>query len=393
MTYTATRRGTYSGLVVQAILNNLSPLFFIIFQESFGFSYERLGMLVVINFVVQVVMMSLGIALVEKLGYRTPIIIAQACAALGLVLLGALPLLMNNAYAGLVIATAVGAVGGGLSELILSPIMNALPTPPNQKASAMSFLHSFFSWGQAGTILISTLFLYLAGGSSWWILPILWAVLPLANLILFTAVPLPEQVGKAERTSVKDLFLSPLFLIFILLMVCGAASELTVAQWASLFIEQGFGLSKVLGDIAGPCVFAVMMGAGRILYSVLSGRIGYRAYMLASSALCVGCYLLISLSFSPVLGLIGFALSGLAVSAMWPATLSYAAARFPLGGTLLFGALAIFGGLGCSLGPWVAGVIADNSAGGLRTGILGGAVFPAFIILLVIILNIKRKNA
>ena len=392
MTYTATRRGAYSGLVVQAITNNLSPILFIIFQESFGFSYERLGTLVVINFVIQVAVMSLGIILVEKLGYRIPAVTAQGCATLGLVLLGALPMLMQNAYAGLVIATAIGAVGGGLSELILSPMMNALPTPPNQKASAMSFLHSFFSWGQAGTILISTLFLYLAGGARWWILPVLWAVIPLLNMVLFMLVPLPEHIGQKERMSVKELFLSPLFLVFILLMVCGAASELTVAQWASLFIERGLGLSKVLGDIAGPCMFAVMMGVGRILYSVLSGRISYQVYMAASALLCVVCYLLIALSPSPVFSLIGCALSGLATSVMWPGTLSCAAARFPSGGTPMFGSLAIFGGLGCSLGPWVAGVVADNAVGGLRTGILVATVFPAAMILLILAIGIKRKQ-
>jgi len=390
MTYTATRRGTYCGFVVMAILSNLSPLLFIIFQDNFGFSYERLGLLIVMYFSVQIASMGIGIVVVERIGYRIPVVFSQCCAVLGLVLLGILPTVMDNTFAGLIIATALSAVGCGLIELTFSPIMDALPAPPNQKASAMSFMHSFYCWGVAVTIIISTLFLHVFGAAAWWFLPILWALLPLFNLILFINVPLPEHTEKKERTPVKELFSAPLFLLLILLMVCGAASELVVAQWASLFMEQGLGLSKVIGDIAGPCMFAVLMGVGRILYSIFSNKISYRVYMIVSALLCVMCYLLISLSSNPIFSMIGCALSGLAVSMMWPGTLSYAVSRFPSGGTVLFGTLSFFGLLGCSLGPWVTGVVADNTDGGLRTGILVSVIFPALIVILV--LTLVKKN-
>jgi len=373
-----------------AILSNLSPLLFIIFQDSFGFSYERLGLLIVIYFSVQIAAMGVGIGVVEKYGYKIPVIISQSCAVLGLVLLGVLPTVMGNTFVGLVIATVLSAVGCGLIELTFSPIMNALPSPPNQKAAAMSFMHSFYCWGVAVTIIVSTLFLHFMGSDAWWYLPIIWAVLPLVNLILFLKVPLPEHVEKTERTPVKALFSAPVFLLLILLMVCGAASELVVAQWSSLFMEQGLGLSKVLGDIAGPCMFAILMGIGRILYSALSSKISYRVYMTASALLCIICYLLISMAPHPVLSLIGCALSGLAVSMMWPGSLSYAVSRFPNGGTPLFGTLSFFGLLGCSLGPWITGIVADNTDGGLRTGILAATVFPAIIVLLVI--GIRNKE-
>ena len=392
MTYTATRRGTYSGFVVMAILSNLSPLLFIIFQENFGFSYERLGLLIVIYFSVQIAAMGFGISIVEKIGYRFPVIFSQLCAVLGLVLLGVLPTVMTNAFAGLVIATVLSAVGCGLIELTFSPIMNALPTSNKQKASAMSFMHSFYCWGVAITIIISTVFLHFTSGAAWWFLPIIWAALPLINLILFIRVPLPEHVGKKERTPIKELLSSSLFLLLLLMMICGAASELVVAQWASLFMEQGLGLSKVLGDIAGPCMFAILMGVGRILYSVLSNRISYRMYMAASALLCITCYLFISLSSHPALSMIGCALCGVAVSMMWPGTLSYAVSHFPSGGTVLFGVLSFFGLLGCSIGPWVTGVVADNSDGGLRTGILASTIFPAIIILLVLLIRKKDIN-
>ena len=391
MTYTATRRGTYSGFVVMAILSNLPPLLFIVFQNNFGFSYERLGLLIVIYFSVQIAAMGFGIGIVEKIGYRLPVVFSQCCAVLGLVLLGVLPNAMDNAFIGLIIATVISAVGCGLIELAFSPIMNALPSPPNQKASAMSFMHSFYCWGVAVTIIVSTIFLHFMNAAAWWLLPVLWAVLPLINLFLFTKVPLPEQVKRTERTPVKKLFSSYFFFLLILLMICGAASELVVAQWASLFMERGLGLSKVLGDIAGPCMFAVMMGIGRILYSVLSNRVSYRTYMASSALLCVICYLVISLSSHPVFSLAGCALSGLAVSMMWPGTLSYAVSHFPSGGTVLFGTLSFFGLLGCSIGPWVTGIVAENSEGGLRTGILVAVIFPAVIILLMLLIK-KNKN-
>jgi len=376
-----------------AILANLSPLLFIVFQENFGFSYERLGLLIVIYFSIQIVAMSAGILVVEKIGYRIPVVFSQCCAAIGLVLLGVLPTIMENAFMGLIIANSFCALGCGIIELTLSPIMDALPAPPNQKASAMSFMHSFYCWGVACTILLSTLFLHFSGSAAWWYLPILWAALPLFNLFLFIKVPMPEHVERKERTPVKELFSTPFFLLLILLMVCSAASELVIGQWASLFMEQGLGLSKVLGDIAGPCMFAILMGVGRILYSFLSNKISYRVYMAMSAMLCIISYLLISLPSNPVFSIIGFALSGLAASMMWPGTLSYAISRFPSGGTLLFGTLSFFGLLGCSIGPWVTGVVAENSDGGLRTGILVALLFPVLLLVLVLLIRNSVKDS
>jgi len=375
-----------------AALGNLSPLLFIIFMEEFGLSYERLAVLVVIYFAIQTITLGLGIKVVEKLGYKIPIIFSQAFAALGLILLGILPNVLNNTYMGLAIATVLNAMGCGLIELISSPVTDSLPTPPNQKASAMSFLHSFYCWGVACTIIISTLFLHVAGGDVWWLLPIIWALLPIFNMFLFIRAPFPEQIEIKERTPIKELLSAPLFLLLMIMMICGAASEVIVGQWASLFMEQGVGLSKVIGDIAGPCMFAILMGIGRILYSVFSGKIKYKIYMASSASLCIICYLMMSLSPYPVISLFGCALCGLSVSMMWPGTLSYAVSRFPSGGTLLFGLLAVFGLLGCAIGPWFTGFIADNSDGGLRTGILASVIFPAIAVILVLLMRNNKST-
>lgn len=392
-TYTATRRVCYIGYITQGIINNLSPILFIIFQSDFGLSYEKLGSLILINFVTQLIVDIISVKFVDKLGYRIPIVASHAFAALGLVLMGVLPAVLPDPYIGLVIASITGGIGGGLLEVLLSPLVDSLPAPEHQKASAMSLLHSFYCWGQMLVVLATTLLLRVIGGGSWYFLPVGWAIVPIVNMLLFLRVPFTQTLPMEKRTELKTLLRAPSFVAILVLMLCAGASELTVSQWSSLFAEQALGISKLWGDIAGPCMFAALMGLGRIIYGVWGVRIKLIPFMTGMTALCVVCYLIAALSRNPVLSLIGCAVCGFSVSIMWPGTFSAASARFPLGGAAMFGLMAMFGDIGCAFGPWLAGIVADNSHGGLNAGILAGTVFPlAMIIILCTFLISSRRS-
>lgn len=390
-TYTTTRRACYVGYVAQGIVNNLSPILFIVFQTRFGLSYKQLGTLILLNFMTQLAVDILCVKTIDRLGYRGPVIAAHVCAAAGIVMLGVLPALLNT-YTALVIATVTMAIGGGLLEVLVSPMVDSIPTPPNQKASAMSLLHSFYCWGQVLVVLATTLLLRAFGEDNWRVVAAVWAIIPLVNVFFFSRVPLAQTIPDKKRTSLKTLFKTPAFIAVIMLMLCAGASELTVSQWSSLFAEQGLGLSKLWGDIAGPCMFAVLMGIGRTIYGMWGAKIRLVPFMAGSAALCVVCYLLTALSGNPVFSLVGCAMCGFSVSIMWPGTFSICSARFPLGGAAMFGILAMCGDMGCSLGPWLAGVVADRT-GSLKTGLLYGAIFPALMLAILGVLWAELKNS
>lgn len=396
MTFDHTRRACYLGYATQAIVNNLAPLLFIVFQTRYDVPIEMLGRLVLLNFGTQLLTDLVAVRFADRLGYRVPLLLAHVLAAAGLVLLGVLPSVLGNPYLGLCLAIVVYAIGGGLLEVLVSPVVDALPSPQQGKAAAMSLLHSFYCWGQVAVVIGTTLLLAALGQESWQLLPLLWALVPLANLGLFARVPLPPTVAEEHRTGLRTLSRTPAFGIAVVLMLCAGAAELTMSQWSSLFAEDGLGVGKVAGDLAGPCLFAVFMGLGRIGYGLYGARIPLAPAMVCCGALGTGCYLVAALAGNALVSLVGCAVCGLAVSLLWPGTFSLAAARFPLGGAAMFGVLAIFGDAGGALGPWFAGAAADASAGagplgtlagllpddggsGLRVGILVAVVFPVVL--------------
>ncbi|WP_449066398.1 MFS transporter, partial [Planomonospora algeriensis] len=298
MTFDHTRWACYTGYVTQAIVNNLAPLLFIVFQDRYQVPYEMLGRLVLLNFATQLVTDLVAVKVVDRTGYRVPLVLAHVFAVAGLVLLAVAPSAASP-YPGLALAVVVYGIGGGLLEVLVSPVVDALPAPRRGKAAAMSLLHSFYCWGQVAVVLVTTLLLAGIGDSSWQVLPLLWAVVPLANLVLFLRVPLPATVAEEHRTPLVTLLRTPAFAAALVMMLCAGAAELTMSQWSSLFAEQGLGVSKVWGDLAGPCLFAVLMGIGRIGYGLWGERIRLPWAMLACGSLAAVCYLVAALAARP----------------------------------------------------------------------------------------------
>lgn len=375
-TYKHTLHACYLGYITQAINNNLAPILFVIFQDKFQISFEMIGRLIFINFGTQIVADILSVKYIDKIGYRRAAILAHICSATGLLGLGIFPLIFPNPYLGLTVAVMIYAMGGGIIEVLVSPIVESLPG--DAKASAMSLLHSFYCWGQMGVVLVTTLILKLFGTDIWFILPMAWSIVPIYNLFQFRKVPLMPTVAEEEKTPIRQLFSSRAFLIAMLLMICAGACELTMSQWSSLFAQKGLNVPKVMGDLLGPCLFAILMGIGRTIYGIYGTRIKLKTALLISGLLCIICYLITVFSPWPVLSLFGCALSGLSVSLMWPGTFSLTASDYPRGGAAMFGILAICGDIGCSIGPWMAGIISDMY-GGLKFGILTGVIFPILL--------------
>ena len=378
----------YFGYITQAIVNNLAPLLFLIFRDSFGVSLEKITLLTTLNFLIQLCVDLLSAKFVDRIGYRRCIVAAHLFCAAGLIGMAVLPFVLAGAYAGLLVSLVLYAVGGGLIEVLISPIVEACPT--ENKASAMSLLHSFYCWGTVAVVLLSTLFLQAAGKGSWRVLPCVWALLPLCNAALFMRVPIASLTEKNEGMTIKELSRSMLFWLFVLLMVASGASEQGMSQWASAFAESGLRISKTAGDLFGPCLFSLLMGAARVLYAKCGERVDLTNYLIASGSLCVFAYCLASLSPSPALSLVGCALCGFSVGVMWPGVFSVASVSMPKGGTALFALLALAGDLGCSSGPTVVGFAAGLMGDELKKGLLAGVIFPFMLIACSVIL--KRKN-
>lgn len=390
LSYKHTLFASYTGYITQAIVANLAPLLFLTFQRSFGITLGQIGFLVTLNFLVQTLVDFLAAKFIDRIGYRIPVVMAHVTAVIGLVGLSAFPFFFPSAYAGLITATVFYAIGGGLIEVLVSPIVEALPN--DQKASAMSLLHSFYCWGQVSVVLFSTLFFVTVGIDRWYILPLLWAIIPLINAFVFAKVPINIYGEGGEHFSFKRLFGMKFFWLFIILMICSGASELAISQWSSLFAESGLKVSKTIGDLLGPCLFAVLMGVSRVFYGKFGEKINLANFIELCGLLCVGGYLLTVLSPFPILSLIGCGICGLAVGIMWPGTLSLSARYCPQGGTAMFALLALAGDIGCSSGPSVVGLISERFADtelGLKIGIGCAAVFP--VLMLVCIGILKRR--
>lgn len=392
LTYRHTISACFIGYIVQAILNNFAPLLFLTFQSSYRIPLTQITMLVTVNFGVQLLVDLLSAGFVDKIGYRASMIIAHLTSALGLVLLAFLPELLPAPFFGLLIAVIVYAVGGGLLEVLVSPIVESCPT--DNKAKAMSLLHSFYCWGHVGVVLISTAFFAVFGIGNWKILAVLWAVVPFLNFFLFLRVPIAPLVPEGEKgLRLGELVRMRLFWILFLMMMGAGASEQAVSQWASTFAEQGLGVSKTVGDLAGPMAFAVCMGLSRAFYGKRGDRIDLDRFMAASGVLCAASYLLISLVPVPAIGLAGCALCGLSVGIMWPGTFSKAAATLRGGGTALFALLALAGDLGCSGGPTLAGMVSGAAGNDLHAGILAAVVFPVLLLLGLALLRREKRRA
>ena len=383
-----TQYASYFGYITQAIVNNLAPLLFLIFQDVYGIPLEKITLLVTVNFCVQLLVDMVAARFVDKIGYRPCIVAAHLFAAAGLAGLGLLPRLLPDPFVGLVGAVFLYAIGGGLIEVLISPIVEACPT--DNKASVMSLLHSFYCWGHMGVVLLSTAFFALFGTGNWKLLTLAWAVLPIANGIAFARVPIPTLAAEGEQgPTLGQLLRRRLFWVFLVMMLCAGASEQAVSQWASTFAEQALGVSKTVGDLAGPMAFALLMGTSRLLYGKYGDRLDLDRFMKFSCLLCIAAYLCIALVPVPALGLVGCAVCGFSVGIMWPGTFSKASASLK-GGTAMFALLALAGDLGCSAGPTLAGMVSSSLHDDLRAGILAAICFP--VLLLVGVLALKRRR-
>lgn len=387
--YQNTMYACFVGYIVQAIVNNFVPLLFLTFESSYGIPLSQITMLITFNFGIQLLVDLLSAKFVDKIGYRVSIVMAHIFAALGLAGLVVLPDLLSNAFAGLLIAVVTYAIGGGLIEVLISPIMESCPSENKEKA--MSLLHSFYCWGHVGVVLLSTLFFWFFGIANWKILALLWVIIPVCNGILFCKVPIAPLIEEGETgMSLRELCKNRIFWILMLMMMCAGASEQAVSQWASTFAEQGLGVSKTIGDLAGPMSFAILMGSARAFYGKFGDRIDLDKFMQASSLLCIVSYLCISLSPSPLFSLIGCSLCGLSVGIMWPGTFSKASAALRNGGTAMFALLALAGDVGCSGGPTLVGFATGLASDDLKKGILAGILFP--ILLIVGIVSLKKAK-
>ena len=388
ISYTPTKIASYVGFFVQAIVNNFLPILFIALQDVYKIGYEKLGRLIMFNFITQLLTDMLTPKIVGIFGYRKTAFMCQGFAALGLAMLSFMPRVLPDPYVGTVISVMVYAFASGLMEVILSPMVEMLPT--KNKSGNMSILHSFYCWGQAVTALATTFLVSLFGYLNWMYIPLIWAIVPFINMFSFLRVPIIEPEPERKSDSLKKLLSSPLFRCFMVMMLCAGASEIAMAEWASMFAQQALGVSKVVGDLAGPCAFAIFMGTGRILYARFAERLSFRKTLITLSTLCAICYLTAAFSEIPLLALISCAVCGFTVSVMWPGTYSAGAKAFPRGDAVIFSVFAMCGDLGCCLGPWILGIIADVSS--LHTGFAVTAVFPLIMLINAIFFFKEEKT-
>ena len=394
--YMSTKIACYTGYFVQAIINNLAPLFYVVFQNEFGINYTKISWLIMLNFITQLFVDIISVKVISKLGYRVSIVLAHIFSSVGLCLLGILPRAMENSYIGLVIPIIIYAIGSGLIEVLVSPIVEGLPL--ENKSGEMSLLHSFYCWGQMSVVLLTTVAIKFAGSANWVYAPICWAIIPFINMFMFMKVPIFPPVPEGEdEMKVSELFKSGTFILLAVLMLCSGASELAMSQWASTFAEKSLGVDKLTGDLLGPCLFAFLMASGRVVFGLAGDKIDIKKVLGFSAALCVASYLISTLSKNPIASLIGCGLCGLSVATMWPGVFSFAAKIFPRGGTPLFAMLAVFGDFGCAFGPWLAGVVSDGVRAStidfdpLKFGLAVSVIFPVTMIVTTAILS-KKKN-
>ena len=387
--YQKTLIACYLGFITQAIAANFAPLLFLTFHRTYQISLGRIAFISTAFFFTQLLVDLFCAKYVDRIGYRRSVIASEVFSAAGLIGLAFLPSLLPDPYVGILISVIIYAMGSGLIEVLVSPIVEACPF--DNKDSVMSLLHSFYCWGSVGVILLSTIFFAIFGIENWRILACIWALIPLYNTFNFISCPIESLTEEGEGLSIRQLCHIPIFWIALILMVCAGAREISMAQWASAYVESALGISKSIGDIIGPCLFAVMMGMSRSFYGKYGENIDLMKFMIGSGALCLVCYLLSALAPLPFLNLVGCAVCGFSVGIMWPGTISIASKKIPLGGTAMFALLAMAGDLGGSVGPGIVGFVTQNANDNLKVGMLAGCVFPTVLVLSVLLL--KRKRA
>lgn len=388
--YKKTLVACYLGFVTQAITANFTPLLFLTFVNTYGVTFEKIAMIPLVFYLTQLLIDFAATKFADKIGYRTCVVASQVLSAIGLLLMAILPELLSAPFIGILLSVVLYAIGSGLIEVLVSPIVEACPF--ENKDGVMSLLHSFYCWGAMGVILGSTLFFALFGIEKWKVLVFIWALVPLYNAFNFMNCPIERLVEDGKSMGVRELLKTPIFWLMILLMVCSGASEATMAQWASAFTESAIGVSKTVGDLAGPCLFAMFMGVSRILYGKFSQKLDLTKVMLACGTMCVGCYLLASLSTLPILGLVGCALCGLGVGVMWPGSISISSQRCPRGGTAMFAFLALAGDLGAMVSSAMVGGLSEMAGGNLKTGLFVATMFPLILVVGLLILRKLVRN-
>ncbi len=388
--YKKTLIACYLGFITQAISANFAPLLFLTFRSDYGLSLGQVAAIPLVFYLAQLAVDLGASRFADRIGYRACVVASQFLSAAGLLLMALLPDLLPSPFVGVLIPVVLYAVGSGLIEVLVSPIVEACPF--EHKDGVMSLLHSFYCWGATGVILGSTLFFALFGVEHWKILAGIFAILPLVNGFHFLVCPIEKLDGGEPSVGIKNLLRTPIFWLMILLMVCAGSSEATMAQWASAFTESALGVSKAVGDLAGPCLFAVLMGVARLLYGRFSERLDLTRVMLFSGILCVGCYLLASLSAIPVFGLIGCALCGFSVGILWPGSISVSAQKCPRGGTAMFAFLALAGDFGAAVSPTLVGGVAAAAGDDLKIGLLTATIFPILLVAALLILRAKTRK-
>jgi len=385
--YKKTLIACYLGFVTQAISANFVPLLFLTFKSTYGITFEKIAMIPLVFYLTQLLIDLAATKFADKIGYRTCVVASQVLSVVGLVLMAILPEILPVPFIGILISVVLYAVGSGLIEVLVSPIVEACPF--ENKDGVMSLLHSFYCWGAMGVILGSTLFFIVFGVENWKILTFVWALVPLYNTFNFINCPIERLIEDGKSMSISKLLKTPIFGLMIILMVCSGASEASMAQWASAFTESAIGVSKTIGDLAGPCLFAMFMGVSRVLYGKFSEKLDLTKVMLVCGIMCAGCYLLASLSTLPILGLAGCALCGLAVGIMWPGSISISSQKCPRGGTAMFAFLALAGDLGAMVSPAMVGSLSEMAGGNLKTGLFVATIFPVVLVFGLLILRKK----
>ena len=388
--YEHTIYASYLGYITQAIVNNFAPLLFLTFARDFDLTLDKITFITTLNFAVQLTVDLLATKFVDKIGYRPCVLAAHIFSFLGLTAMAFLPDLVGNSYIGLIVSVVLYAIGGGIIEVLISPIVEACPT--EKKEGAMSLLHSFYCWGHVAVVILSTVFFRFVGIGNWRILACLWAAIPLCNTLYFAIVPLYSIVSEEKKVPLTQLLKQKTFWLLMIIMICAGASEQAMSQWASAFAESGLQVSKTVGDLAGPCAFAILMGTSRAIYGKYSDKISLNKMVIGSSLLCVVCYLVASLSNNPVVGLIGCAACGFTVGIFWPGTFSTAAVALPNAGTAMYALMALAGDVGCSAGPSVVGFIANANGNNLKLGLFFAIAFPVLILIGYSYLSVMRKK-
>lgn len=388
--YRKTLLACYLGFVTQAIAANFAPLLFLKFHSDYGIPLGQIALISTVFFLTQLIMDVLCAKFVDRIGYRVCVVASSLCFSAGLAGLAFLPELFPNPFAGILTSVVIYAIGSGLLEVLGSPIVEACPF--EHKESVMSLLHSFYCWGSVGVVVVSTAFFAVFGIERWRWLACLWALLPLYNTYNFATCPIKPLVEEGKGMGIRGLLRVPVFWLAIVLMVCAGASELTMAQWASAYAEAAIGLSKTMGDLAGPCLFAAAMGISRVLYGKYGEGIALTGFMLGSGLLCLVCYLMASLSGNPVIGLVGCIVCGFSVGILWPGTISISSGRMPYGGTAMFALLAMAGDLGGAFGPSLAGAVSQRFGDNLQKGMLAGSVFPLVLVVCVLLLRLAQPE-